>query len=146
MGILKMVDADGVKDMNTFARYVQQELGTPMPNNPRMRAVLATTAREHFRENPALTWESMVKVVAYCKNRRRRPFSAASVFKEVRYAWSAGYLPELDPKDTETQDPRVSVALAIETDEEWRRKLSTTTGEISTKIYEAWKEERLAEV
>lgn len=146
MGILKSVTAEGVKDARTFARYAQQELGTPVPSNPKQFAQLGVVSKKAFEANPALTWESMVKVVSYCKNRKQRPYSAAAIFGQVRFAWSSGYLPELDPRQVETQDPRIGAALHLETDPEWRRKLATTTGEISTRVYEAWKEHRLAEV
>jgi hypothetical protein len=151
LGILKMVDATEVTDASKFARYAQQELGTPVPGNTKQRIALAAVAKKAFEENPSLSWPVMVKVVDYCKNRKRRPYSAMAIFGEVRFAWSAGYLPELDPKQVESRDPRIEQALLVEEtcgkqDREWVRKLTTTTGAMSTKVYLAWKAERLVEI
>jgi hypothetical protein len=146
-----MVEASDVKDISTFARYAQQELGTPVPANVKQRIALASVAKKEFEANPALTWPTMVKVVAYCKNRKQRPYSSMAIFSQVRFAWTAGYLPELDPKQVESRDPRIEQALLVEEtcgkkDREWVKKLSTTTGAMSTKVYLAWKEERLVEI
>lgn len=146
MGILSMIDASEVTNQTMFARYVQQELGTPPPSNNRARMALTVQVKKVFDEYPNANWNTLVKLVAYAKNRKSRPPTTASVFQDLRYAWSKGYLPELDPASEPATDPnierRINEALRYETDPLWRRKLVATTGEIRVRIYEAWRQER----
>lgn len=135
------IDAADVKDAESFAAYCQQTIGIPYPT-VRDLQVLKRTAKQFFAENPRASWQTMVRVADWCNNNRRRFPQAYGVFTQVRHAWSAHYVPELDP--VQQTDPgleeRITSALAVETDVEWRRRLMIASGPMRAVVYDAWKQ------
>lgn len=136
---LGSVSAAEVLNAETFAAYCQQRLGIPQPSYKNMNA-LRRSANQFFKENPKASWQTMVRVADWCCNNRRRYEEAFGLFHAVRFAWKAGYLPELDPVQEvdENLEARISAALAVETDDDWRRRLLVSSGQMRGLVYDAW--------
>jgi argininosuccinate lyase len=132
------VERDDVHDPESFAAYCQQTMGVPYP----VRRDLVVLKRR-ADENPRANWQTMVRVADWCNNNRKRFPQAYGVFSQVRYAWAAHYVPELDPVqqiDVGLEE-RISSALAQETDVEWRHRLMVATGPMREVVYSAWRQE-----
>lgn len=113
-----------------FADYCQQRIGVPYPTIKDMR-ILRRHVKDFFKNVPDATWYTLCRVADWCKARRKRPQRVWMVVLHFRKAWSDGYLPELDPAEQaidETVERRVKVALAVETNEWWRRRLLGSSG------------------
>lgn len=137
---LGYVERDDVCDAETFAAYCQQTIGVPYPTH-RDLVVLRKRAKEFFAENPRANWQTMVRVADWCNNNRRRFPQTYGVFSQVRFAWAAKYVPELDPvqRVDVALEERITAALAQETDAQWRRRLMIATGPMREQVYMAWK-------
>ncbi len=138
---LGYVERGDVKDAETFAAYCQQRMGIPYPTQKDL-IVLRRRAKEFFNENPRANWQTMVRVADWCNNNRKRFPQAYGVFSQVRYAWAARYVPELDPvqRVDVALEERITSALAQETDAEWRRRLMVATGPMREVVYAAWQQ------
>lgn len=135
---------DDVNSPEDYATYCQQVLGTPYPSGKQL-ATLRRNLKEFFKNNPQATYGTLLRTIDWCRNRKRRPAHCYAVIPLVRYAWSDGYLPELDPKEEMNDDLEAMIrsALEVETDPWWRDRL---TGGKTTKarqeLYDSWLEAR----
>jgi hypothetical protein len=120
-----------VVDGGTYARYAQQNLGTPIPVGGREISLLRKKVNECFAANPEASWSTLASLVDWAKAKRKRTATAWGLLGLVRFAWADGMLPELDPR-VAPQDDRVefgiSWALERETEEWWRRRLIGSVG------------------
>lgn len=144
MGYASMLRAENVNDDKQLADFIQQELGTPRPYYSTEWILYRQALKQAFAQYPNATWTTMTKVVGYVKNRRKRIPTAAGVIREMRWAWSAGFLPELDPKEVIDLDleHKIDIALKVEEDTTWRSKLTAATGSARRHVYECWLKER----
>jgi hypothetical protein len=119
-----------VVDYRTYARYAQQNLGTPEPIG-REIGLLQKKVNVCFEQNPAASWSTLASLVDWAKAKHRRTATAWGLLGMVRYAWVDGMLPELDPVAMPTDDRvefGIEAALERETDEWWRRRLIGSVG------------------
>jgi hypothetical protein len=116
------IPAAAVADCPTFATYSQQTIGTKYPNLKEM-TTLRRRAKQFFVETPLAGWPTVVSTVGYLRARRRRVDMAWAVFNFVPQAFRDGFLPELDPRNHERDDPyvdaEIAAILATETDPWW---------------------------
>lgn len=131
---------------DAFSQYVQQRLGTPAPTQVD-RAKLKKEVKIFFKQYPHTDWHSLCRVVIWAASRKVRPVRVYTVLNYVRYAWAAGALPELDPgnaTDPEA-DALVQVALRMETDPRWRRRLVLARSPgAKREVYSLWENEAMA--
>ena len=126
---LRQYAPDEVIDPESFAAYAQQCIGTPhiTKDMPAIRRQL----KLFFAKNPQATYGTLVRTVDWCRAKKRRPATAMGVISQVRFAWSDGILPELNPHQV-TADPGVeygiTMALRTETDTRWRTRLIGASG------------------
>lgn len=129
-----------VVNAKTFAGYVQQQLGTPYPAGYRI-AALNKNINEFFTQYPAADYNTLVRTVEFCKARKKRPANATGVLAQIRFAFAAGYLPELVPKERQDDvlEEKIAAALAVERDVRWRDRLIASTGvDARQRVYVAW--------
>lgn len=138
-----VMSIDEVVDEKTFASFCQQKLGTPYPSGKSI-AILRKQSKEFFENNPRANWGTLVRTVEWCRNANKRLPNAYSVFSFVRYAWSKGYLPELDPVQhvDASLEEQISRALRVETDERWKNRLVAASGDGRREVYNSWVEVR----
>lgn len=124
-----------------FAEYVQQNLGTPWATNKDIM-LLRKHTKELFANTPNATWFTLCRVVAWCKSRKKHPARVYTVItNHFREAFSAGALPELQPKTTDDDvEADIEKALEAERRPEWRRRLLGAIGrEARAEAYGEWK-------
>lgn len=128
-GWLHTWSVEDVKDVHGFAEYARQMIGTPDPTYKDITVARAKAA-DLFKKYPGLTWRSLCRIVDWEKTRGNRPPRIWMIIDNFRSAWSAGVLPELDPRNEE--DPEVErlieAALQIEQDSYWRKRLVGSRG------------------
>jgi hypothetical protein len=126
---LHVITPAEVVDARTFAEYAQQTLGTPIPSG-REIAVLQRKANDFFKSSPQATWGTLARTVEWCRAKKRRPALAWGVIAQVRWAWSDGILPELDPRAAvnSTVEYQIEQILETETEERWRDRLVGACG------------------
>lgn len=91
-----VIERGEVDDAESFALYVRQKLGTPYPTQQQL-IVLRRQLRQFFEQYPDLGFDVLLKVVDWSRAKRKRPAHAYTLLSYVRYAWSDGALPDLDP-------------------------------------------------
>lgn len=126
---LHTMTAADVIDAKTLAAYSQQCLGTPVPQGKDV-ALLQRKLNEFFVSSPRASWISLAHTVEWCRATKRRPAHAWGVLFQVRWAWQAGLLPELNPKPPVDHNTEYLIerALESETSEMWRDRLIGACG------------------
>lgn len=144
MGFASMLRAGDVSNDKELAAFIQQELGTPQPYYSKDWILYRQALKQAFDVYPNADWLTMTKVVAFVKNRHKRIPTAAGVIREMRWAWGAGFLPELDPSQQIDLDleERIEQALRVETDMDWRSRLTAAAGNARSYVYDMWVKER----
>lgn len=139
MSFIDRLRPEDVKDIDTFAEYVSQVLGTPY-NTLNDKIVLRKKLKEFEKNVPNGTWQTLVRTCDWAKARKKRPAHSYLVVDWVRYAWADGYLPDLDEKPQDQElEAGIRAALEVETDPEWRRRLIGAEGRARKEVYVAWK-------
>jgi len=98
---LHIVTRQEVDSPESFAMFVQQKLGTPYPTMKEMN-ILRKYLKEFFTTYPDLNYSVLVKIVDWCKAKKRRPAHSYQVITYLRYAWRDGAIPDLDPDQRKT--------------------------------------------
>lgn len=126
---LYVLTAADVTDARSFAAYAQQCLGTPEPRG-RDIALLQRKLNDFFLATPRATWLTLAHTVEWCRARKRRSATAWGVISHVRWAWSDGLLPELNPQPRVDHNTEylIELALATESSEMWRDRLIGACG------------------
>lgn len=139
-----VVTMNDVHDPETFAKYIQQTLGCPWPRAKDM-VVLRKKIKDFFERYPHCDYDTLCKVVNWCKGRKRRFAHVYSVVDQFRYAYQAGYLPEVDESvrlDSQVEEG-IREALSMETDDTWRTRLMCSEGSTLRKeVLVNWIEKR----
>lgn len=142
MGWADTISVVDVNDPVSFSSYCQQETGIPYPTGKQM-AIVRKAINEFFDEYPQADYSSLCSIVRWAKERRKRYANPGNLVRGgFRYAWVDGYLPELDPNYDDVDEDlekRIEEALAVETDQEWRRRLIVSqTNEARNEVYREW--------
>lgn len=132
--------AKDVCSPETLAQYCQEQTGIPYPSKGQI-AILRKAVKEFFEKYPNATYESLTNLVKWSKDNHRRYAQTANLISGgVRYAFAAGYMPELDPKYTEKSlETLLNEAIAIETDP---FKRDTLIMNWNRAAYDEWLHER----
>lgn len=140
MSYVKNLKPEEVNSPETLARFCQEQTGIPYPSKGQI-AVLRKAVREFFEKYPNATYESLTNLVKWSKDNHRRYAQTANLINGgVRYAFSAGYMPELDPKySVKSVDDLINEALAVEQDH-FKRDLLIANW--SKAAYDNWLQER----
>jgi hypothetical protein len=98
-------------------------------------------AADVFARRP---WQILAKGVEWGKLNGKNMRSLCGIFSLTDFAYQAGYIPELSPKQLQQRslDEAIVAALAVETDPEWRLLLSASTGETRTDALARWEATR----
>lgn len=141
MKFANKVNREDVVDGKTFARYVQQRLGTPYPTVKNL-VILNKAIKDFFESYPHVGYDSLCNMVDWAKAKNKKFAETYSLVSVYRYAWKDGFLPELDPVNVESENFQVKEdeLLNNETDPYWRNKIiSAQTIEAKEQIYNLWK-------
>jgi hypothetical protein len=138
---LGIIRPEQVVDPETFATYAQQTLGCPYPPLRDM-ILLRTKIKEFFAEKPQADYYTLCRIVQWAKANKRRPAAVWKIPPMWAWAWEDNALPELDPDQLKDKDleRRIALALEVETDPAWRRRLiGSESVEKRREVYDSWK-------
>lgn len=134
------VRANEVTDLESLQRYIMEQLGVGYVTK-NDAAIYRKKMKELFEYYPAADMQTMVRVVEWAKTRRRRFARLFQVVESVRYAYEDGFLPELDPNNTQDVDEQISEILQTEKDPTWRRRFLTAQGATAKSvIVDQWRQ------
>jgi hypothetical protein len=129
--------ASDVDSADALIEFAQRRLGVPFPTM-KDRLALKKQAKWFLEHNPTATWHTLAKVVEWAHAKKRRPAAVYSIVTMAKYAWSDGWLPELDAKEDTSYEDGIIAALQVETDPEWRHKLMSGYGSVRAERYQEW--------
>ena len=142
MGFIDHIDCTAVQDPRTFAEYAEQELGIPWTRQSDM-VVLKKKVKEFFAHYPHLDYGTLVHTVAFCKAKKRRFGAVWRVVDQVRWAYEAGFAPEMDTRLQRIDldmERKITEALQVERDPMWRHRLLGSTGDGRREVLVAWQQ------
>lgn len=129
--------------VKAYCNYVQQIIGVPYPTGKDI-AIVRRKAKDFFKLYPQADWYTLCRVAHWCKARKRRPAYIHNVIDSYRFAWSAGYIPELSSADRkdENVEQQIALALQVERRDGWRRRLILSSGpEQRKKVLDEWRQD-----
>ena len=131
-----------VKSTLDLLTYSQQRLGTQMPITPKRRGLACARIKEEMQ---AQRWshEHLLAAIDYMKSKGIQARTFDYVFYHVDAAVRAGFLPRR-PTKWDDLEAGVAEAVALETDDDWIRKLCMARGVALQRVYETWCSERKA--
>lgn len=145
MGWADRISVDEVRDIKTFSDYARQVCGVPYPTKSSMGAA-TKFVNELFEQYPALTWEALCQIPLWAKMKKRRFPHSLALLQSYRYAYSDGYLPELDiSAEEKVLQIKLAEALRDEKDPEWRRMLLEARGSARKTVFEEWEKRKVAQ-
>lgn len=131
------VTLEEVCNLESFCSYARQICGVPYPTKGNLQA-----ARKEveclFEQYPGLDWKALCQIPLWAKIKKKRYAHILALLRSYRWAYQDGFLPELDVHDRDDLSAKIEEALRIESDPEWRRKLSVSRGPGRKIVYEAW--------
>lgn len=128
------IDPRQVTTPLAFTRYAAQRLGCEVPVGGKQRGVWYGQLAEEMEAN-GWEWGDLLRAIDYCVENRIR---VRKVFGVLYYVAKA--MPP--PSTNEPIHALVARALADETDETWKRRLSLATGKALERVYSEWVRER----
>jgi hypothetical protein len=137
MGWADQITRDQVKNLDTLADYCRQVAGVPYPTK-QMKGKALKEAKRLMEEYPTLTWPGLANLAHWAKDNKCRFSSFVPLLASFRYAYRDGYMPELEVTEDGRIEELLEAALAVETDQEWRRRLITARGNGRKIVYAAW--------
>ncbi len=130
-----------VVDAPTFAFYVQQEIGVPIPYTQREWLALRAALKKFFATYPDANFDTLCDIVAWARAKKRHPNHCYALFSLYRYA-VADRLVAAPGVDTRTES-RITEALSVEMDPKWRSLLIGSEGaQTRREVLAAWEVER----
>jgi hypothetical protein len=140
MGWLSHVEAEDVTDARSYANYCQERLGIPYPTKQQLVG-LQTQIKDFFSVYPHTDYHSLIRLCDWAKARHRRFATVNGLLSGFRYAWAAGYLPELDPgyRPVSGIDTVIQQALRVEKDLYWRDRLQSCYGSGREVVLGEWR-------
>lgn len=139
--MLKIMRIDDVVDENTLLEFTRQKFGCPAFYKDEM--AFKGQCRNWMAKNDGYTYRDLAKVVAWAREKGKRPKHLHTIFHYVNDAFGAGILQTHRANERRQVTDAVFEALAVETDPEWRFRLqaaSTTGGRLDA--LNAWYEHR----
>lgn len=130
--------AGEVKDAVTLCRWASAAYGVPSPTIKDI-ATLNKKAKALFQSVDGADWQTIVQVVKWCHQRKRRYGRIWAYVDQYRNAWADGAI-EFQG-DTTLQD-RINEALQVETDPAWRSRLLRAAGDTREGVLQEWNDSR----
>lgn len=109
-----------------------------------IRSGQARSLREAADVFATRPWQILAKGVEWGKLNGKNLRSLCGIFSLTDFAYQAGYIPELSPKQLQQRslDEAIVAALEVETDPEWRLLLSASTGDTRKDALVRWEATR----
>lgn len=123
-----------VVDHLTFYHWARSITGMPSATIKDI-GLLQKTAKKFFEENPGTDWQTLCKVVLWCKAKRIRCKAVWGYVMQYSKAWADGVF-DLDM--TDDLSIKVQEALELETDPAWRSRLQRVTGSARAEVLREW--------
>lgn len=123
-----------IEGAQAFTRYCRFRLGVEVPVNSSRGKWYAELSEE--MEMQGWTWDDLVTTVDYIADGRHKVRKIRGVLWFVDEA--RDYVSRQEVDDLQV---KVAEALASETDEHWRRRLSIATGKALHRVYREWREQ-----
>lgn len=128
MNFVDYLRPEDVVDAETCAEYVRQTCGTLFCSGVDM-AIFKRQLKAFFKEQPNASWYTLCRTAQWARSKKKRLVKVYTIIPMVSWAWAAGALPELDgTRRDEEVEARISEALAVERDPEWRYRLIGAEG------------------
>lgn len=138
---LSYLYARDVNDVDSFCDYIQQMLGTPHITI-KDKMILRKMVKETFDQHPTMTWGYLCRIVDWAKDKKRRPARGYTVMSYLNFAWRDHYIPDLPSEWEVSFKKRLDKALQIETDPDWRQRLSMSLGQYQIDALDEWEDQR----
>jgi hypothetical protein len=135
---LDPVKASDVTNAVSLCNWAHAAYGVPPPTQKDF-AILNKKAKELFASVPGTDWQTIVQIIKWCSQNKKRYARIWSYVGAYRHAWAAH---ALDLPDAEGLQERVARAIAIETDPGWRARLQRAAGEYREEVLNEWEAHR----
>lgn len=135
---------DEVNSPETLARFCQEQTGIPYPTGKQM-SLLKTSIKKFFVAYPDASYSSLTALVQWSKDKNRRYAHISNLVNGgIRYAYMAGYIPEIDPRTKKGNiDSLIDAALREEKNASRRMALMNPwTQEAKETAYIEWLREK----
>lgn len=138
MSFLDPVKSSEVVNAVTLCNWAQANHGVPSPTIKDL-TILNKKARELFEEVPGSDWQTIVQVVKWCHENKRRYARVWSYVNAYRHAWAAHAI-DL-PIENRLQE-LMDHALEVETHDGWRARLHRADKEHWEEVLTEWQTHR----
>lgn len=138
MSFLDPVKSSEVCDARTLYNWAQAAYGVP-PLTQKDWAVVNKKAQDLFENVPGTDWQTIVQVIKWCHQNKRRCPRLWLYIDKYRDAWAAH---AIDLPITGQIEDRMAEALAVETDSAWRARLMRAAGEYREEVLKEWQSHR----
>lgn len=125
---------DPVDGAVSFTRYCRERLGVTIPVGPKTRGEWYGFLKEEM-EAQGWDWGQLQRAVDYIVEHGETVRTIKGVLWFVEEALRAAPAENLDEVRVKAAE-----ALAVETDEYWRRRLSLATGKALERVYGEWRQ------
>lgn len=137
--LIDEVRASDVKDAKTFARFCQQQFGTPYATLGDLKA-LGKQAKVLFENHPNTDWQTLVQVAYWCHQHKRRVARVPYYVNQFRWAYADGAINLDGNTNDKLLDAEIIKALEQETNEAWRARLQRADGtRAKLEVLDQWK-------
>ncbi len=137
--LIDEVRASDVVDAKTFARFTQQNFGTPYATVSDLQN-LGKQAKDLFANHPNTNWQTLVQVAYWCHRKKRRMARVFYYVSQFRWAYADGAITLEGSKLGKVWQSEIDRALAVETNEAWRARLMRADGpHAQREVLEQWK-------
>lgn len=127
-----------VHDARTLCNWASAAYGVPAPTKADF-PVLNKKASVLFESSPGTDWQTLVKVIKWCHQNKRRYGRIWRYVDQYRYAWAAG---AVDLPGNDSLSVQINEACAVEEDVIWRTRLRRAAGHHRAEVLDEWKKSR----
>ena len=138
MNLVDPLKDSEVRNARTLCGWATAAYGVPPPTQKDIQ-ILNKKARDLFEAAPGTDWQTIVRVVKWCHQHKRRYGRIWSYVGQYRFAWADGAI-EL-PVD-ETLADEINRACEQEADLVWRTRLRRAVGDYRRDVLSEWQRSR----
>lgn len=134
MSPLGPTKAEEVKNAVTLCRWASAAYGVPAPTVKDI-ATLNKKAKALFTSVEGSDWQTIVQVVKWCHQRKRRYGRIWAYVEQYRNAWADG---AIEFHGDTTLEDRIAEALQVEMNPAWRARLLRAAGDTREGVLKEW--------
>lgn len=135
---LDPLKASDVKDARTLCNWASANLGVPPPRAADF-PILNKKAKALFESVPGTDWQTIVQVMKWCHQNKRRYGRIWSYVDQYPFAWAADAV--VLPVENAIEEA-ISEACRVEKDPLWKTRLRRAAGDHRAEVLAEWKRHR----